>query len=318
MNTIKRSSTILLNFVLLMSFILTLAAKISASCPWAFGALQNSSAQVRGSIELAEANALLKAYAAHFVEQQPREFRRAWKDQVDQVKLSESGLYALTGVDGRVVIEYLPDSKILHCLSSIHSFRGVVRPWIFRALQEAAARGVSTNGAESMLTMPRRFRLLQDRGISGRPWSWQRIRRPSRMSGIGQRRRGNRRSGLWTASLSEYRYSPLCSSRAAPRMPQATFSSRHRSRFSGPMGLRWLAYRLSLSGAACLRQPDISRCRRRAWRSLSTKKNLPEAIASEARSVIEAHSTVWSFLCHSSLSPTVPDPVKATADPDDV
>jgi len=127
---------------------ITLAAKISASCPWVFGALQNSAAQVRGSIELAEANALLKAYAAHFVEQQPREFRRAWKDQVDQVKLSESGLYALTGVDGRVVIEYLPDSKILHCLSSIHSFRGVVRPWIFRALQEAAARGVSTNGAE--------------------------------------------------------------------------------------------------------------------------------------------------------------------------
>ena len=150
MNMKKRLPRILCIFVPLMSFILTLAAKILASClvAWAVGAPQNSSAQVRGSIELSEANALLKAYAAHFVEQQPREFRRAWRNQVDQVKLSESGLYALTGVDGRVVIEYLPNSKILHCLSSIHSFRGVVRPWVFRALQEAAARGVSTNGAE--------------------------------------------------------------------------------------------------------------------------------------------------------------------------
>ena len=111
-------------------------------------AQQSRSEEVRGAIELSEANALLKAYAGHFVKQQPRDLRSAWKDQVKKVKLSEAGLYVLTGADGRIVFEYLPESKIFHVLSPIHSFRGVVRPWVVRALQEAADRGVSTNGAE--------------------------------------------------------------------------------------------------------------------------------------------------------------------------
>ncbi len=117
-----------------------------AAC--AIGSPQNGSAELRGSIELTEANALLNAYAVHMVDQQPQDLRQAWKGQLSQVKLNEHGLYALTGVDGRIVIEYLPESKTLRCLSTIHSFRRVVRPWVFRALQEAAAEGVSTNGAE--------------------------------------------------------------------------------------------------------------------------------------------------------------------------
>ena len=115
---------------------------------WAFGAPICSSAELPGSIELTEANVLLKAYAAHMVDQQPRELRKAWRNQVDEVRLNEHGLCALTGVDGRVVFEYLHGLKTLSCLSVIHSFRGVVRPWVFRALQEAAASGTSTNGAE--------------------------------------------------------------------------------------------------------------------------------------------------------------------------
>jgi hypothetical protein len=102
-----------------------------------------------GSIELEEANMLLKAYAAHFVAQQPLDFRRAWEKQLDQVKLNKLGLYGLTGVDGRVIFEYNSQSKTLNCLSPIHIFRRqVVRPWVFQALQEAADRGLSTNGNE--------------------------------------------------------------------------------------------------------------------------------------------------------------------------
>ncbi len=124
--------------------------KIFTAClaAWAVGAPQCNSEELRGSIELTEANALLKVYAAHMVDQQPRDLRKAWRGQPDRVKLNEHGLFALTGVDGRVVIEYLPESKTLRCLSSIYSFRGVVRPWVFRALREAVASGVSTNGAE--------------------------------------------------------------------------------------------------------------------------------------------------------------------------
>ncbi len=128
----------------------TIGTKILVTClvAWAVGAPQSVSAKIGGSIELTEANALLKTYAAHMVDQQPREFRKAWKKQLNQVKLNDNGLYGLTGVDGRVVFEYLPEAKTLHCFSVVHSFRRVVRPWVFRALQEAAAGGVRTNGAE--------------------------------------------------------------------------------------------------------------------------------------------------------------------------
>jgi len=44
--------------------------------------------------------------------------------QLHEVELNEHGLFALTGVDGRVVFEYLPESKTFDCLSTIHSFRG--------------------------------------------------------------------------------------------------------------------------------------------------------------------------------------------------
>jgi hypothetical protein len=122
-----------------------MAVSCLAILVWA-SVLQSS--EVRGSIELEEADQLLRAYARHFVSQQPRELRKAWQGQVDQARLNEHGLYAMTGVDGRIVIEYLPESKTLQCLSSIFSFRGVVRPWVMRALEEAAASGLSTDDAE--------------------------------------------------------------------------------------------------------------------------------------------------------------------------
>ena len=92
------------------------SVKLFAAClvALAVAVSHGSSEELRGSIELKQANALLKAYASHVVDQQPRELRRAWKDQLSQVKLSEAGLYVLTGVDGRIVIEYLPESKTLH------------------------------------------------------------------------------------------------------------------------------------------------------------------------------------------------------------
>jgi hypothetical protein len=106
------------------------------------------SLQAEGSIELEEANRLLRAYARHFVDQQPPDLRKAWQGQVGQVELNEHGLFAMTGVDGRIVFEHVAETKSLSCLSSIHSFRGVVQPWVIRALEEAAASGVSTGDAE--------------------------------------------------------------------------------------------------------------------------------------------------------------------------
>ncbi len=124
------------------------STKIAGTAAWDIGSPHGGSADIPGSIELTEANVLLNTYAAHMVDQQPQDLRQAWKGQLGQVKINEHGFYALTGVDGRIVIEYRPESKTLRCLSMIHSFRSVVRPWVFRALQEAAAGGVSLNGTE--------------------------------------------------------------------------------------------------------------------------------------------------------------------------
>lgn len=116
---------------------------------WVMGASPCNAAEPLGTIELTEANRLLKAHIAHMVDRQPAEFRRVWSKQLHKVKLNQHGLFALTGVNGRIIIEYIDQTKTLNCLSPIHSFRRrVVRPWVFQALKEAADSGVSTGGGD--------------------------------------------------------------------------------------------------------------------------------------------------------------------------
>ena len=121
---------------------------------------QNSLA---GSISLESANTLLMAYLNHLIGKLPRDMRRWAKPQLYKAKFDENrGVYWTTRLAEKgIAIEYLHESKTLDCLSPIHSFHddenyltlykregNVVWPWVFRALQEYANNGVSTNGAE--------------------------------------------------------------------------------------------------------------------------------------------------------------------------
>ena len=116
---------------------------------WDWSWPPQSNAQTKGNIELREANDLLQAYVARVVTQQPRDIRKAWETKLDQVNLNKHGLYGLTGIHGRIIMEYLPQSKTLHCLAPIHFFRHrPVLAWVIQALKEAVAAGGNTSGAE--------------------------------------------------------------------------------------------------------------------------------------------------------------------------